>query len=110
MRPQRPIKEGDKESLKELLKKTSAKADFQRVQCVWLRAALGMSSQQIAQAVGWSPATVKKLWSEYFCVGKEALSGKGRGGQTPCQLELGQRTEDSYFILRKGEKRRSIGS
>jgi hypothetical protein len=46
------MKEGDKESLKELLKKTRTKADFQRVQAVWLRAALGMPSQQVAQAVG----------------------------------------------------------
>jgi len=88
MRPQRPIKEGDKESLKELLKKTRIKADFQRVQCVWLRAAFGMSSQQVAQVVGWSSVTVKKLWSEYFCVGKEALIGKGRGSRHRANLSL----------------------
>ncbi|MDY6843772.1 MAG: winged helix-turn-helix domain-containing protein [Thermodesulfobacteriota bacterium] len=88
MRPQRPINEEAKESLKELLKKTKAKADFQRVQCVWLRATFGMSSDQIAAAVGYSPATVKKLWSEYFTKGEKILIGQGRGGRRRANLSL----------------------
>ena len=88
MRPQRPISEVARESLKELLKKTKTKADFQRVQCVWLRALLGMSSDQVALAVGFSPATVKKLWSQYFSEGEEVLIGKGRGGRRRANMSL----------------------
>ena len=88
MRPQRPISEEARESLKELLKKTKTKADFQRVQCVWLRALLGMSSDRVALAVGFSPATVKKLWSQYFSEGEEVLIGKGRGGRRRANMSL----------------------
>ena len=88
MRPQRPISEEARESLKKLLKKTKTKADFQRVQCVWLRALLGMSSDQVALAVGFSPATVKKLWSQYFSEGEEVLIGKGRGGRRRANMSL----------------------
>ena len=65
-----------------------AEADFQRVQCIWLRAAFGMSSDQVAQAVGFSPATVKKLWSQYFSGGEEVLIGQGRGGRHRANLSL----------------------
>lgn len=81
MRPQRPISEESQESLSELLKRTKTKAGFQRVQCVWLRAQLCMSSSQVAQAVGWSPGTVKRIWSQYFSEGEKALIGRGRGGR-----------------------------
>ena len=88
MRPQRPISEEATNTLKEFLKKTKSKADFQRVQCMWLRAAFSMSSDQVALAVGLSSATVKKLWSQYFSVGEEALIGRGRGGRRRANLSL----------------------
>jgi transposase len=74
--------------LKELLKKTKTKADFQRVQSIWLRAALEISSDQVALAVGFSPATVKKLWSQYFSGGEKVLIGQGRGGRRRANLPL----------------------
>lgn len=93
MRPQRPISEEARESLKELLKTTKTKADFQRVQCVWLRAALSLSSVQIGQAVGWSPGTVKRMWSHYFSEGEKALIGKGRGGRRHENLSVEEEKE-----------------
>ena len=71
--------EQGKRSLEELLKRTKTKADFQCVQSIWLRAAFEMSSDQVALAVGFSPATVKKLWSQYFSGGETVLLGQGRG-------------------------------
>ena len=88
MRPQRPIGEEATGSLKKLLKKTKTKADFQRVQCMWLRAAFSMSSDQVALAVGLSPATVKKLWSQYFFDGEGVLIGRRRGGRRRANLSL----------------------
>jgi len=88
MRPQRPISEEAQGSLSELLKRTKSKADFQRVQCLWLRAQLCMSSSQVAQAVGWSPGTVKRIWSRYFREGEKALIGKGRGGRRHNNLKV----------------------
>lgn len=81
MRPQRPITKKAKVSLEDLLNKTKTKADFQRVQCVWLRAELGMDSTTVGKAVGWAPGTVKKVWSQYFSGGEAALIGVGRGGR-----------------------------
>ena len=92
MRPQRPISYEARESLKELLTKTKSKADFQRVQVVWLRAVLGLSSGQTALAVGWSQGTVKKVWSLYFSHGEQALLGKGRGGRRRANLSLEEET------------------
>jgi len=88
MRPQRPISEQAKESLRELLAKTKNKADFQRVQCVWLRILLGLSSVMVAKAVGWSPGRVKQVWSRYFADGESALVGKGRGGRRRQNLSI----------------------
>ncbi|RPJ81044.1 MAG: winged helix-turn-helix domain-containing protein [Deltaproteobacteria bacterium] len=86
MRPQRPVTEEEKKSLQDLLKKTKTKADFQRVQCLWLRAEFAMSSEHVGTAIGYSPATVKKLWSEYFSKGEKALIGLGRGGRRRANL------------------------
>ena len=85
---QRFISEDATDSLKKLLKKTKTKADFQRVQCIWLRAAFSMSSDQVALAVGLSPATVKKLWSQYFFDGEGALISRERGGRRRANLSL----------------------
>jgi transposase len=104
MRPQRPIGEEAKESLKQLLKKTKTKADFQRVQCVWLRAALEMSSPQVARAVGYSPTTVKKLWSQYFSEGENALIGTGRGGRHRSNLSIEEEKDLLTHFLEKAKK------
>jgi transposase len=81
MRTPRPIDEKAKGKVAQLLRQTKSKSDFQRVQCVWLRARLGLSSEAIAQAVGWSPGRVRQIWSRYFTQGEGALLGVGRGGR-----------------------------
>ncbi len=63
MRPRRLLSEDQKERLKLLLSKTETKADFQRVQCIWLRTILNLSSDAVAKAVGWSQSTVKIIQS-----------------------------------------------
>jgi transposase len=97
MRPQRPISDEAKESLQRLLLTTKSKTNFQRVQAVWLRAALGLSSKQVALSIGWSPATVKKNWSQYFSQGEKALLGEGRGGRRRENFSL---KEETVFLGR----------
>ena len=106
MRPQRPIGEQAKESLQALLKKTKTKADFQRVQCMWLRAVFGMSSDQVSLAIGLRPATVKKLWSQYFSGGEKALIGQGRGGRRRANLSV---EEEEQVLVHFFEKVKSGG-
>ncbi len=81
MRPPKQISPEDRAALKELLRETRSKADFQRVQCVWMRAELGMNSTEIAAAVGWNKSTVKIVQMRYFKEKEQALIGVGRGGR-----------------------------
>jgi len=52
MRPPRSLPEGSVERLERALRGARSKPEFQRVQCVWLRAALGLNANQVAQALG----------------------------------------------------------
>lgn len=81
MRPPKLLSEEQKESLRLLLSRTRKKADFQRVQCIWLRAALNLSSTDTAVAIGWGQSTVKIIQSRYLREGEKVLLGKGRGGR-----------------------------
>ncbi len=88
MRKPRPISEPAQERLGQLLKQAKSKAEFQRVQCVWLRAALGLSAAQIAEAIGWTAGSVRQLHSRYLRHGAAALTGPGRGGRRHAYLTV----------------------
>lgn len=81
MRPPKPISEKDRLVLKDLVKSVRTKADFQRVQCLWLRAEMGLNSTQIATAVGFTKGTVRVIQSRYFAEKESSLIGEGRGGR-----------------------------
>jgi hypothetical protein len=92
---QRFISDEKKDSLLKLLKKTRNKADFQRVQCVWIRAELGFDANTTSKITGWSPGTVKKIWAKYIKNGEESLFGVGRGGRRRHYLS---HTEEAMFL------------
>ncbi|KAB2836949.1 MAG: hypothetical protein F9K48_00420 [Candidatus Brocadia sp.] len=81
MRTPQAISDQQQESLRSLLGQTKTKADSQRVQCLWLRAARNMNPADTAKAVGWSQSTVKIIQSRYLREGEKVLLGKGRGGK-----------------------------
>ena len=81
MRQATPIPEGAVAQLAQALKEAKTKAAFQRVQCVWLRAALGLSAEQVATAIGWVPTSVRRLQARYLREGGAALIGLKRGGR-----------------------------
>jgi len=104
MRPQRPISAEQTEGLRVLLREAKTKADFQRVQCVWLRATLGLSSSETARAIGWSPGRVRIVQSRYLKEGESALIGVGRGGRRRENLSVKQ--EDgllAQFLEKAGD-------
>lgn len=106
MRPAQEISEQQMESLQQLLCQTKTKADFQRVQCVWLRAALKLSPVDTSTAVGWSQSTVKIVQSRYLREGEKVLLGKGRGGKRYSNLT----EKEEYELLSSFlEKARSGG-
>ena len=81
MRPARSLTDEQREELKESLKKAKSKGEYQRIQCVWLRALWNLSSNQIAETIGWSVSRVKQIQGRYFREGTHAFQGCGRGGR-----------------------------
>ncbi len=74
-----PMPEGAVARLTPLLKETRSKAEYQRFQCVWLRATLGLNATQVAQALGWQASSVRHVQARYLHQGEEALRDKPRG-------------------------------
>ena len=75
---------GDKptvERLAERLKQAGSHAEYQRIQCVLIRATLGSSAQQIAQLLGWSTGTVHVIHSRWSKEGDAIFELRGRGGR-----------------------------
>jgi transposase len=81
MRTPRPLPEGAAERLAAMLKEAKSKAEYQRIQCVWLRAALHLPAPQIATALGWQVGSVRQVHSDYLRQGETALWSKAVGGR-----------------------------
>ena len=88
MRTPRPLSNEAIERLAKDLKRAKTKAEFQAVQCLWLRVSLGLSADQVATAIGWHPSSVRKLQSLYLREGSTALKRTGRGGRRRQNLTL----------------------
>ena len=67
--------------LAERLKRADSHAEYQRIQCVLIRATLGSPAAQIAQLLGWSTATVHVLHSRWSKEGDAIFDLRGRGGR-----------------------------
>ena len=101
MRKRTPLSGEAIERVGALLSRTRTKADFRRVQRVWLRAQLGLSNQEIAVAVGLSPNTVRAWHSRYLRHGEDALLGGIRGGRRHCYLQPDEEKELLQGFLRR---------
>lgn len=95
MRPPRPFPEGSVEQLSKALREARSKSEFQRVQCVWLRVVLGLNANQVAQAVGWQPSSVRRLQAQFWRRGKALWESPGRGGRRHQNLT---REEEARFL------------
>ena len=90
MRPARAFPKGAWEQLSEALKQAKSKAEFQRIQCLWLRASLGLNADQVAAAIGWQPTSVRRLQAQYLEGGEQVLKAVGRGGRRNQNLTVEQ--------------------
>jgi transposase len=75
---------GDKatvERLAERLKRAGSQSEYQRIQCVLIRATLGSSAGEIAQLLGWSTASVHVMHSRWAREGEAVFEVRGRGGR-----------------------------
>ena len=84
---------GDKETIKRLaerLKKANSHAEYQRIQCVLIRATLGSSAGEIAQLLGWSVSTVYVIHSRFAKEGDAIFDLRRRGGRHHQHLSIEQ--------------------
>lgn len=75
---------GDKPTIARLadrLKRAGSHAEYQRIQCVLMRATLGSSAAQIAELLGWSTATVHVVHSRWAKEGDAIFELRARGGR-----------------------------
>lgn len=63
------------------LKHADSHSQYQRIQCVLIRATLGSSAAQIAELLGWSTATVHVMHSRWAKEGDSIFEMRGRGGR-----------------------------
>ena len=67
--------------LADRLKRAGSHSEYQRIQCVLIRATLGSSAAEIAQLLGWSTATVHVMHSRWAKEGEAIFDVRGRGGR-----------------------------
>jgi transposase len=103
MRTPKPLSNEAIEKLAKDLKQAKTKAEFQAVQCLWLRVSLGLSADQVATAIGWHPSSVRKLQSLYIREGDTALKRTGRGGRRRQNLILEEEQNLLYEFLSQSE-------
>lgn len=87
---------GDKATvarLAERLKKATSHSQYQRIQCVLIRATLGSSAAEIAQLLGWSTATVHVMHSRWAKEGEAIFEVRARGGRHHQHLTQVQEAE-----------------
>ncbi|HEY6271347.1 MAG TPA: helix-turn-helix domain-containing protein [Terriglobales bacterium] len=88
-----PFPEGSIAQIKAALKGARTIWQYQKALCVWLRAALGLNSKQVAKALGWTPASVRRVQALYLRQGDAAIKGPGRGGRRREILSIKQERE-----------------
>lgn len=79
--------------LAERLKQADSRSQYQRIQCVLIRATLGSSAAQIAQVLGWSTATVHVIHSHWAKEGGAIFELRGRGGRRHQNLSAEQEAQ-----------------
>ncbi len=103
MRTPQSLPEGAAERLAVMLKEAQSKAEYQRIQCLWLRAALGLRAAQIATALGWQVGSVRQVHSDYLRQGEAVLRSKPAGGRHRQNLTVEQAKELLLPFLQQAE-------
>ena len=97
---------GDKETVERLaerLKKASSHAEYQRIQCVLIRATLGSSAGEIAQLLGWAVSTVHVIHSRFAKEGDAIFELRRRGGRHHQHLSVEQEEALQTPFVRQAE-------
>ena len=81
------------EALTARLKQARTIAEFQRIQCVLMRATTDCSASQIAQVLGWATASVHITHSRWAREGEALFELKGKGGRRSHNLTEAEEAE-----------------
>jgi transposase len=98
---------GDKSTVQRLaerLKRADSHSEYQRIQCVLIRATLGSSAAEIAQLLGWSTATVHVMHSRWAKEGEAIFEIRGRGGRHHQHLTPEQERELLAPFVQRADK------
>ena len=95
MRKPPHLPEGSKEKLYAALKKARTKGQYQTVLCLWLRAVLELTSDQIALGLGMSSSGVRRIQARWLHLGEVMFKRPGKGG--PHHRHLTKQTERAFL-------------
>lgn len=85
------------------LRQATTFAQYQRIQCVLIRATLGSTAAQIARLLGWSTGSVHVLHSRWASEGEAVFDVRARGGRHRQNLSVEQeRALLAPFVERAG--------
>ena len=104
MRKPKELPEGALERLGMNLKQAKTKAEFQSVQCLWLRASLKLSAEPGGHRHRLAPNSVRKLQARYFKEGEAALKRGGKGGRYFQNLTLEEERQLLQEFLAQAER------
>lgn len=90
-------------ALAERLKKAKGRPEFQRIQCVLIRATLGSTAAEIAHLLGWSTATVHVIHSRWAKEGDAIFDLKAKGGRRNQYLTVEEEAAFLQPFLAKAE-------
>lgn len=90
MRPRTEIASGQVAAVRRAMLAAPNKSAFQRLQCLWLRAKEGLSTEAIARTVGFSVSHVRRIWSDYMRGGLAGAQGRPKGGRRHQNLTVAQ--------------------
>jgi transposase len=90
-------------ALAERLKKAKGRPEFQRIQCVLIRATLGSTAAEIARLLGWSTATVHVIHSRWAKEGDTIFELKTKGGRRNQYLSVEDEAAFLHPFLAKAE-------
>ena len=80
-----PLPEGSKEKLYVALKRARTKGQHQKVLCLWMRAALDVTSDRIALALGMGDSGLRRIQARWLRL-REALFKRTREVRGACFL------------------------
>ncbi len=81
------------EQIRVLLQAAPGKLEYQRIQCVWMGGALGLTSKQISIAIGWNAGSVRRIQALYRRLGTDAFDSAERGGRRRQNMSLQQEAD-----------------